>query len=416
MCAGRDGRAAALGGVRVSLFGIPLEFFLFALTLIGVALFHHRALTVALAGLATTIGYKLAVTGFKTGEGLPGLTTHFEHEWVILANLALLLVGFALMANHFERSKIPDRMPNWLPNGWLGGLALLAVIFVLSAILDNIASAIIGGVVARHLYRDGVTVGYIAAIVAAANAGGAPSVIGDTTTTMMWLEGVDPLLLAKAVVAAVPAFLVFATFAAIQQQMRSPILKHATETPVKIDGGRLVVVAIVLISLISANVASNTMFKGIEEQAPVLGLAVWAALIVTAVYRWPDWKVVPSAFKGALFLVSLVALASLMPVESLPAASWQTALGLGFVSSVFDNIPLTALALNQGGYDWALLAYAVGFGGSMIWFGSSAGVAISNLYPQARSVWRWMLEGWPILVAYPVGFFVMLHLLGWQPS
>ena len=43
---------------------------------------------------------------------------------------------------------------------------------------------------------------------------------------------------------------------------------------------------------------------------------------------------------------------------------------------MFDNIPLTALALKQGGYDWGFLAYAVGFGGSMIWFGSSAGVAL----------------------------------------
>ncbi len=59
-------------------------------------------------------------------------------------------------------------------------------------------------------------------------------------------------------------------------------------------------------------------------------------------------------------------------------ASWQTALGLGFVSAVFDNIPLTALALKQGGYDWGFLAYAVGFGGSMIWFGSSAGVALGE--------------------------------------
>lgn len=400
----------------MALFGIPLEFFFFGLTLLGVAFFHHRALTVALVGLVSTAAYKLAVTGFKTGPGAPGLIAHFEHEWVILANLTLLLVGFALMANHFERSKVPERMPSWLPGGWLGGFALLGIIFVLSAILDNIAAAIIGGVVARHVYKSGVTVGFIAAIVAASNAGGAPSVIGDTTTTMMWLEGVEPLTLSYAIVATVPAFLVFGTFAAIQQQVRAPMVREAVDPSVRIDAGRLIVVALVLVSLVSANIASNTVFKGIEEQAPVLGLAVWAALLVTAIYRWPDWKIVPSALKGALFLISLVALASLMPVESLPAPSWQTVFGLGAVSSVFDNIPLTALALNQGGYDWALLAYAVGFGGSMIWFGSSAGVAISNLYPQARSVWRWMLEGWPVLIAYPVGFFVMLHLLGWRPG
>ena len=39
----------------------------------------------------------------------------------------------------------------------------------------------------------------------------------------------------------------------------------------------------------------------------------------------------------------------MMPVDHLPSASWQTALGLGFVSAVFDNIPLTALAIKQGG-------------------------------------------------------------------
>jgi Na+/H+ antiporter NhaD/arsenite permease-like protein len=43
----------------------------------------------------------------------------------------------------------------------------------------------------------------------------------------------------------------------------------------------------------------------------------------------------------------------MMPVEKLPLASWRTTLGLGFLSAVFDNIPLTALALKQNGYDWA---------------------------------------------------------------
>jgi Na+/H+ antiporter NhaD/arsenite permease-like protein len=99
----------------------------------------------------------------------------------------------------------------------------------------------------------------------------------------------------------------------------------------------------------------------------------------------------------------------------LPEASWQTAFGLGVLSSVFDNIPLTKLALDQGGYDWGFLAYAVGFGGSMIWFGSSAGVAISNIYPRAKSVGDWLRHGWHVPVAYVIGFFVMLATLGWHP-
>ena len=90
----------------------------------------------------------------------------------------------------------------------------------------------------------------------------------------------------------------------------------------------------------------------------------------------------------------------MMPVEQLPPASALAALSLGFVSAVFDNIPLTALALKQGGYDWGFLAYAVGFGGSMIWFGSSAGVAVSNLFPEAKSVGQWLRHGWFIPIGY----------------
>jgi Na+/H+ antiporter NhaD/arsenite permease-like protein len=100
----------------------------------------------------------------------------------------------------------------------------------------------------------------------------------------------------------------------------------------------------------------------------------------------------------------------------LPAPSWLTTLGLGFLSAVFDNIPLTKLALEQRGYDWGMLAYAVGYGGSMIWFGSSAGVAVSNLFPQARSVGAWVRAGWHVAVAYVAGFVVLLILLGWNPQ
>ena len=106
----------------------------------------------------------------------------------------------------------------------------------------------------------------------------------------------------------------------------------------------------------------------------------------------------------------------MMPVERLPSPSWQTAFGLGFVSAVFDNIPLTALALKQGNFDWGMLAYCVGFGGSMIWFGSSAGVALSNLFPEAKSVGSWVRNGWHVAVAYVIGFFVLLAVVGWHPE
>ena len=399
----------------ILVFGIPVDFILFALTLLGVALFHHKTLQVALTGLAAIVVYKLVFTGFKHGAGLAGLGHHMAHEWVTLANLFLLLMGFALLSRHFEESRIPDEMPALLPDDWKGGLVLLMLVFVLSSFLDNIAAALIGGTVARHVFRGKVHIGYLAAIVAASNAGGSGSVVGDTTTTMMWIAGVSPLAVVEAYIAAVVAMLIFAVPAAIQQHRYSPIQKDPPKG-LRVDPTRVCIVAAILLAALAANITANLKFPALLDTLPVLGLAVWAVILLTAGWRAPDWKVMPETFKGTIFLLALVTAASLMPVEKLPAASWPTALGLGFVSAVFDNIPLTALALKQGGYDWGYLAYAVGFGGSMIWFGSSAGVALSNMYPEAKSVGRWIAQGWPVALAYVVGFFVMLALVGWHPD
>jgi len=301
-----------------------------------------------------------------------------------------------------------------LPDGWLGGTVLLAFVFGLSIFLDNIAGAIIGGIMARHVYRNGVTIDFQAAIVAAANGGGAGSVIGDTTTTMMWISGIGALQLAPAFIGAIAAFAFFAPLTTLQQQRRSPI-SRGPSSPVHIDWARVVIVWIILAAIIAVNVIGNSFFPEPEKIAPALGIGLWIAILATAAFRAPDWRVLIEATKGATFLVVLVALASLIPVDRLPTPSPVSVFGLGILSAVFDNIPLTALALNQGGYDWALLAYAVGFGGSILWFGSSAGVALTNIFPEGRSLIQWLRNGWSVAVAYLIGFLVMLAVTGWRP-
>jgi Na+/H+ antiporter NhaD/arsenite permease-like protein len=397
------------------ILGVPLDFLFFAATLIGIALFHRHTLFVALAGLLTITLYKILVTGFRGGDGAGGLITHMNHEWVMLANLFGLLTGFAILARHFEQSRLPDLMPDYLPDDWTGGLVLLGMVFVVSSFLDNIAAALIGGTTARHVFRSKVHIGYLAAIVAAANAGGSWSVIGDTTTTMMWIDGVSPLTVFDAIIAAAASFVIFATLAARRQHRYSPIVKGAPRK-LHLLYSRLVTVGLILLAAIVVNVLSNVFFPEIPDQVPVLGLAVWATILLTAGLCPPDWRVIPSAVKGSIFLLSLVLCASMMPVESLPAPSWQTALGAGFLSAVFDNIPLTALALKQGGYDWGHLAFAVGFGGSIIWFGSSAGVAVSNLFPEAKSTVDWVRQSWFVPLSYILAFGIMLLVLGWHPD
>jgi Na+/H+ antiporter NhaD/arsenite permease-like protein len=334
---------------------------------------------------------------------------------VILVNLLLLLLGFALLADLFEKSEVPAVLPRFLPDDWKGCFVLLVLVFVLSSFLDNIAAAMIGGAVAHTVFRGKVHIGYLAGIVAASNAGGSGSVVGDTTTTMMWIAGVHPLEVLEAFIASGVALVLFGIPASLQQQKYSPIQKDA-DSKAHVDWVRVAVVVFILVAAIIVNVVVNTRFNAVSDTFPFLGAAVWVAILACTLLRQPTWSLLPGALRGSVFLLSLVLCASMMPVEKLPTASWPTALGLGFLSAVFDNIPLTALAIKQGGYDWGFLAYAVGFGGSMLWFGSSAGVALSNMYPEARNAGLWLRHGWHVAVAYVIGFFVMLALIGFHPD
>jgi Na+/H+ antiporter NhaD/arsenite permease-like protein len=384
-----------LGGPAVA--GVRGEFFLFGLTLAGVALFHYHTLQVSVLGLAAVLLFKFVfVPDFQ-------LVEHLHHEWSILLNLLGLLLGFAVLAKHFEDSGVPEILPRFLPDDWRGGFALLAVVFVLSSFLDNIAAAMIGGAIALVVFKGRVHIGYLAAITAASNAGGAGSVLGDTTTTMMWIDGVAAVDVVHAYVAAIPCLFLFGIAASLKQQRFQPIQKDEMGHH-QVDWARLAVVGLILAGTVATNVLLDFPAAG-----------VWAAILAGSLFTRTPWREVPAALKGSLFLVCLVLCASLMPVDQLPAPSWQSAFALGFVSSVFDNIPLTKLALDQGGYDWGVLAFAVGFGGSMVWFGSSAGVALSNIFPQAKSVGGWLRHGWPVVVAYALSFFIMLGLWGWHP-
>ena len=394
---------------------IPIDFILFAALLACVAVFHHYTLQVALAGLAVISVWKIGFSPLATGAGLTGYAAHLGHEAVLIANLLLLLMGFALLSRHFEKSHVPVILPKYLPDDWKGGFVMLLMVFVLSSFLDNIAAALIGGAMAHQLFRARVHVGYLAGIVAASNAGGSGSVVGDTTTTMMWIAGVPPLHVLDAYVAAGVAVCITGVIAAKQQHAFSPIIKNAHEHT-RVDWARVGIVGLILVFAIATNVVVNLRFNELADHFPFIGVAVWVAIIISVALRRPDWEVLPETAKGTIFLLSLVLCASMMPVEELPPASLVVALGLGFVSAVFDNIPLTALAIKQGGYDWGFLAYAVGFGGSMIWFGSSAGVALSNMYPEAKSVGNWLRHGWHVALAYVVGFAVMAAVLGWHPD
>ena len=164
-------------------------------------------------GLATIAIYKIVFTGFDAGAGARGLAFHLGHEWVILANLLCLLMGFALLSRHFEKSLAMLLLPKYLPHDWKGGFVLLAAVWLLSSFLDNIA------------------------------------------------------------VASSAALLIFGIPAARQQHKYSPILKRARERP-HVDWIRVGIAGLILTLAIATNVTVNVKFPEHAAHFPFIGVAV----------------------------------------------------------------------------------------------------------------------------------------------
>jgi len=209
---------------------------------------------------------------------------------------------------------------------------------------------------------------------------------------MMWIDGVDPLDVLEAFVAAGAAMLIFASpppaqqlfadyqdaAAGVRVDCRASRSLHRFCSP---DHRQLIV-----------NV-SQRVFDRFRYLRGGRNLHRRLATLVAAPAR--SKQRVPSFAHRVR---------SLMPVEKLPAASWQTALGLGFVPRVRQH-RLTALALKQGGYDWAI---------SRMRSASAASMSGSALPPRSpfqhvsagQIVGLW-LSTLARRLAYVIGFFVL---------
>ncbi len=77
---------------------------------------------------------------------------------------------------------------------------------------------------------------------------------------------------------------------------------------------RIGIVAFIPGAAIATNVTVNLKFNHLSEHFPFIGVAV----LVTAPLRKPEWSLLPGATLGTIFLLALVTMASMMPVEELP--------------------------------------------------------------------------------------------------
>jgi hypothetical protein len=210
----------------------------------------------------------------------------------------------------------------------------------------------------------------------------------------MWIAGVSPLSVLEAYIAAALALVIFGIPAAHQQQRYSPIIARRG-ADVRDRRARVFIVAFILVTAIVVNVVVNLHFNALADafrsSARRCGSRCCCACRCAAA---------TGRSCRARSGLDLPAVARARRVDdagrALPDASWRVALGLGFVSAVFDNIPLTALALKQGGYDWGFVAVRRRLRRLDDLVRLVAGVALTNQYPEAKSVFAWIRGGWHV--------------------
>lgn len=143
--------------------GIPFDFILFGLILLGVTVFHRHTLRVAVSGLVIVTVYELAIGDFSGTHGTAGLLQLLGNDWVTIANPLGLLLGFDVLADHFDKSGVPAILPH-LSDGWMVGFVTLVLPPVVSSLLDNTAAAMVGGAMAAVMYQRRIHIGFLAAV------------------------------------------------------------------------------------------------------------------------------------------------------------------------------------------------------------------------------------------------------------
>jgi Na+/H+ antiporter NhaD/arsenite permease-like protein len=317
-------------------------------------------------------------------------------------------------------------------------LYTIAIItFFLSALLDNLTTAIVmASLVSKLLTDKEDKLWFCGMIVIAANAGGAWSPLGDVTTTMLWIGGqitalniIKQLILPSMAVCLLPALLIGYRF---KRSTFSVPLHSARSVKEKKDGQIILAAGVGFLIFVP-------IFKTITHLPPFMGmlLALGLMWVITTVMHKSKEPELAEKFTVAralqkvdspsilFFLGILLAVSALQSIGVLKELAlvlnntfqndYLIGITLGLISAIVDNVPL--VAASQGMYDlsayptdhpfWEFLALTTGTGGSAIIIGSAAGVAVMGIQ-NIDFVWYLKKISWLALIGFAAGVAVFL--------
>ena len=416
----------------------------FVLAYVAIALEHplkvnKTASALLAAGLLWTI-YALGSVDVNTvshelGESLMSTA---QIVFFLMGAMAIVEVvdahnGFEILTSRIKTTTLSGLM-------WLVGL----VTFFLSAVLDNLTTAIVMvSLMKKLLEKRDDRLYFAGVIVIASNAGGAWSPIGDVTTTMLWIGGqITALEIMKGVfVASLASLLV--PLAAMAYGVRG----RTVQSPARIQGADLSNTPAFernLMFFLGLGILMTVpVFKAVTHLPPFMGILLGLGLlwlVGDVVHKNKDDETkahltLVSALtridmSAVLFFVGiLLSVATLEHTHILSSlAQWfDRTVGrqdvivmiIGLVSAIVDNVPLVAASMGMyslsqyptDSFLWEFLAYCAGTGGSILIIGSAAGVAAMGL-EKIDFVWYVKkISGWAML-----GYFAgaALYILEFQ--
>lgn len=302
--------------------------------------------------------------------------------------------------------------------------------FIFSSFLDNLTTTIVFLQIASRFFSGKNLLRSASAIVIAANAGGAFSPIGDVTTTMLWLANKfeSQTIITQAFV---PSFTVFVVSTLLIGKSITVDTKDKVENAVKLGKTQWIIISLCLLSFLLP------LFMTVFHLPPYLGLLFGLGIIwlvvdlaklrtphntslsvsiekffqktdIASLYFFIGILLAISALRhlGVLSDISHVVFTETPPVGRIITGN----IFIGGLSAVFDNIPLTAAAIDilktTDQSLWVLLALSVGTGGSLLLIGSAPGIVAMTIVKELTFGAYLKIATLPALIAFCAGILV----------
>ncbi len=297
--------------------------------------------------------------------------------------------------------------------------------FVFSSFADNVTATLVSITVVMNLQLEiKKRLKYATLIIFAVNSGGVSLITGDVTTLMIFLEG--KVTISNLLILVVPSFLGVLTLATLLSFKLSGTVQ-LTQTRFKIETADIII-ALIFVMTISGTLLANVMFQIPPVLSFLFGLSVM--FLVANVLPNKNNKDVLNYvreveydallfFLGVLLLVGILKEIGVLSgftelYQYLPPM--QVNYIVGFMSSIIDNVPLTAALLKADVEmkvtEWLMLTYATGVGGSILVIGSAAGIIAMSKINESNFISYLRNIGY-LTIAYTVGYLGVYFSANW---